>query len=281
MTVFLPETLHKAKSVPASATASTSTTQLRLRLWAETREALPAHASETLTHLRETVAILRRSRPALLLLHSFLFLPAVQSVHGTVLAQSVSKRFGWSLAQTGYMFSLRGIATVVVLSLIPVVSRLLTGSGCGLSEPRKDLVLAHTMLAVIIVGSLLLSSGHSIARLVLGSVCSTLTVGFGSVLKSLITHFFVCEYGLEQTEAQEEKTGSEHTSRLYTLTSMVETAGSVLAGPVLAWAFSCGLRLGGAWIGLPFYYVCGLCATALGCLYRLNTAEPRDGRISL
>ncbi|EPE06190.1 general substrate transporter [Ophiostoma piceae UAMH 11346] len=291
VTIVLPETLHKARPVSASAAASTPSTQPqpRPRFWTET---IPAHANETLSRLRETVAILRRSRSAHLLVPSFLFISAIQSVQGAILAQSVSKRFGWSLAQMGYMFSLRGIVTVVVLSLIPILSRFLTGSCCGLSEPRKDLVMARTMLAVVIVGNLLLSSGHSITRLVLGSFCSTLAAGFGPVLKSLITHFFLCEYGqLEQTEEEaeeqtegevegEEKTGSEHTSRLYTLTSMVETAGSVLAGPVLAWAFSSGLRLGGAWIGLPYYYVCGLCAIALGCLHIITTDKNGDRGLS-
>jgi hypothetical protein len=50
-----------------------------------------------------------------------------------------------------------------------------------------------------------------------------------------------------------------HVNTMYTTISVFETMGSIIAGPLLAGAFRIGLKLGGAWIGLPFL--------AAGCLF--------------
>ncbi|KJR81573.1 uncharacterized protein SPSK_00715 [Sporothrix schenckii 1099-18] len=328
LTVFLPETLPKkvAASSSSSSSRSTVTTTSSMSTASFWMGTIPAHLRETFQQLLKTLAVLRRSRPSLLLLPSYLFQPAIQSVQGGILAQSVSKRFGWSLAQTGYLFSFRGVVTVVVLILIPIITKyILVGSvtaaalhtnnnkkkarggctGLGMSEVRKDLFLARTSLMCLIVGNLLMATGTSLSTLVLGLVLSTFAVGFGSVLRSLITHFFLEQQKSTPTniaaagpvatttaggqDGQDDKDSKDdHTSRLYTLTGMVETAGSVLAGPMVAWTFSSGLALGGAWIGLPFFYVTGLCVAALVCLVVIGdgsrdsaTSSGSGGRIRL
>ncbi|CAK7206552.1 hypothetical protein SEUCBS139899_009348 [Sporothrix eucalyptigena] len=259
LTIFLPETLpKKAKPSSQPSTTTASSPSSHASFWTGT---IPAHVRETLQHLQKTVTVLRRSRAALLLLPSFLFTPAIQSVQGSILAQSVSKRFGWSLAQTGYLFSFRGIVTVVVLALIPVMSKyILMGSkdqnhkrrGLGLTENAKDLLLARTSLVCLVVGNILMAASASLATLVVGLVLSTLAVGFGSMTRSLITHYFLEEAkqssGHNSASSTGENSDDDHTSRLYSLTGMVETFGSVLAGPLLAWTFSSGLALGGGWI---------------------------------
>ncbi|KAL1898513.1 hypothetical protein Sste5346_003417 [Sporothrix stenoceras] len=307
LTIFLPETLPKkvaASPASTSTTASTSTSSSSSSFWLGT---IPVHMRETFKQLQKTLAVLRRSRPALLLLPSYLFTPAIQGVQGGILAQSVSKRFGWSLTQTGYLFSFKGIVTVIVLIFIPIVSKyILVGTvqssspskkrgctGLGMSETRKDLFLARASLSCLVVGNLLMATSKSLSALVLGLVLSTLAVGFGSVTRSLITHFFLEEDKLTPKTvtingvfATTEGGKDDHTSRLYTLTGMVETAGSVLAGPLLAWTFSSGLALGGLWVGLPFYYVTCLCVAALACMLAIgnggsDSTSGDGGRIRL
>ena len=46
---------------------------------------------------------------------------------------------------------------------------------------------------------------------------------------------------------------------LYTTLSMMDTLGSLLAGPSIAAAFKWGMRLGGVWLGLPYMLSMGLC----------------------
>jgi hypothetical protein len=52
----------------------------------------------------------------------------------------------------------------------------------------------------------------------------------------------------------------EHVPRLYTSIALSDTAGGLVAGPFLSLTFHFGLRLGGAWLGLPFLVSAGLLA---------------------
>lgn len=53
---------------------------------------------------------------------------------------------------------------------------------------------------------------------------------------------------------------------LFTTLSIMDTLGSLLAGPIVAKTFSWSLRLKGIWKGLPFvmsFIICGLASLAL------------------
>lgn len=49
---------------------------------------------------------------------------------------------------------------------------------------------------------------------------------------------------------------------LFTTLAMMDTAGSLMAGPAVAWTFSWSLGLEGLWRGLPYLVSCVLCAVA-------------------
>lgn len=60
-----------------------------------------------------------------------------------------------------------------------------------------------------------------------------------------------------------------HVSILYVAFGMANTLGSLIAAPLLALTFSLGLRLGGNWMGLPFW-VSGLLYVAVGaCVWSI------------
>lgn len=53
---------------------------------------------------------------------------------------------------------------------------------------------------------------------------------------------------------------------LYTTLSMMDTMGSLLAGPIVAKTFSWSMRLDGIWKGMPYvmsFILCGVAALAL------------------
>lgn len=183
--------------------------------------------------------------------------------HGQTLAQTISKRFHWTLAQTGYLFSVRGIIMVVILAFMPCFSSLLISPRLGkyrLSIFKRDLRLAQLSLVVLIIGSILIG-GETLAEVITGLVISTFAIGFESLAKSLIASYV----------------DKEHTSRLYALTGMTETAGKFFGGPSLAWMFERGVKSG--WMGLPFYFVAMLCALALAALcfvQKPKAIEPED-----
>jgi len=273
ITIFMPETLPRGSKDGVDGSGRSTSPFAQKPLGA----ALRAHLRHTWARLRESLAALR-SRSVLLLLAVFLLQNPVQAAQNQILAQTVSTRFGWTLARVGYLVSLRGIVTVAVLVLLPAASALLTAPragpkaitvpmgggrhlrlpGAGMSVFRKDLTLARASLVALAVGSLL-CAGASVGALVAGIVVSTLAVGLGSAAKSLVAYYVA----------------PEHTTRLYTLTGMVETLGGLFAGPTLAWAFQTGVRLKGAWMGLPFYYLTVLVLLALAavCFVRPPLAE--------
>lgn len=60
---------------------------------------------------------------------------------------------------------------------------------------------------------------------------------------------------------------ASHRATLFTTVAMFECIGGVIAGPLLAISYQVGLRLGGMWIGLPFFLSGLLCTCSLCILY--------------
>lgn len=75
-----------------------------------------------------------------------------------------------------------------------------------------------------------------------GIVVYTFGTGFPVVLRSLVTTV---------VETQSESRTSD-VGRLYALISLTNGVGNLIAGPGMAWAFRLGIRLGQAWLGLPY-----------------------------
>ena len=221
--------------------------------------AVVSHLRHAYGRLGESLAMLRQ-RSVFLLLFTFFLQGPIQITTGQVLAQYISKRFQWKLAQTGYVFSARGVLSVVVLAGLPFLSSRLS-SKLHLSTFQRDLVLVQASLLFLVLGSFL-TGGESRGAVIAGLVISTLSAGCGSLAKSLIASFV----------------DSEHTARLFTLTEMADTAGSIVAGPTLAWAFDRGMKLGGGWMALPFYFLGLLGIVALVALFFVT---PPKGSIRL
>jgi hypothetical protein len=66
----------------------------------------------------------------------------------------------------------------------------------------------------------------------------------------------------------------DHIGLLNTTIALVQGVGAVVAGPTLAGAFNLGMRMGGAWIGLP-YLVGAVLVGAAGGVTRVVRLESR------
>ncbi|KAI0005261.1 MFS general substrate transporter [Xylariaceae sp. FL0662B] len=178
------------------------------------------------------------NRAVIMLLLCILTLIPVNVSLGSILLQYVSQRFGWSLADTGYLLALRGGFVILVMGFVlPGISTLLT-SGWGsasLSMHRKDLFLARCCAVALLVGCIFLA-GPGIGYVAVGLVITALGSGLGPLCRSLVLDY------VETTQ----------TSSLFTSIGMIETAGSIPAGPLLAAAFSAGMHLRGFFYSLPY-----------------------------
>jgi len=217
-----------------------------------------------------SLQLIKNPNIALLLVNFFIH-PALFAAYSSTLSQYVSKYFGWTLAQASYRLSPPlGILNLAVLLLLPRLSSILTKptGRFRLTPFSNDLFLTKVSLSFLILGALLEGFSTEIVFFILGLVIGTLGAANGPLCRALSTSYVE----------------PDQTSRLYGLTSMVETAGSLIGGPMLAWLFSIGLARGGLWRGLPWFYVAGLVSVGLSALFFLRRpkkptppAEEDDG----
>ncbi|OLN86939.1 putative membrane protein C14C4.07 [Colletotrichum chlorophyti] len=244
--MLLPETLRvKVDGSPKP----------QLSLAEAVREAL----DNGLNELKESVAILKNRNILLCLVPSLVQNPMMVA-QSAILPQYVSTNFGWTLAQTSFLLSPLGFLHLGILVLLPSVSKALINprgrfrcTGFG-----KDALLAKASYVMITAGAILEALSREIVGFLVGLVVTTFGSASNPLARAMITEFV----------------DPEHTSRLYALTSMVDTLGSPLGGPVLAWAFSVGLEKKGGWKGLPWFYVAILGTVTWTAL--MFVREPRE-----
>ncbi|KAJ5697925.1 hypothetical protein N7488_011609 [Penicillium malachiteum] len=161
--------------------------------------------------------------------------------------QYVSKRFNWTLAETGYLRTLRGITQMLVLlAILPALSKLLLR---WQTPAARDLTLARGSVIIATIGVLWMAAPQ-IEVTITGLGIQSLGGGLGPLARSLANSFV----------------SAEDISKLNTLMGIVETAGSLFAGPALAWMFEVGMKKDGLFIGLPYF---GLAAAFSLCVFGL------------
>lgn len=251
LVLFIPETLQQKISPNEIAHPETAKFTSKLK----------QYARSTSSHLLESLSLLK-SISLLLVLSTFLVHVLSVEVSSQFVVQYISKRFGWSLDQTGYLLSMRAVVNIVVLFFVfPAISNLLVSPRFPfrLSASHKDLLLARMALSLLSIGTLLLAT-PKFGTFILGLVIYTFGTGYSPHCRSLITTFV----------------DAQHISRLYSLVSITDTIGALAGGPFLAGLFSVGMKWKGAWLGLPYLGAGTASACAATALFfvRLPKKDP-------
>jgi hypothetical protein len=143
----------------------------------------------------------------------------------------------------------------------------------------KDLILARISLIIQIIGTFLLAlsafpspigdsnqeSPLPITLAIGGLVIYTLGLGFQTFCRSLITTLV----------------DQQHVARLYTVISVIDTLGSSITAPGLAWLYSWGMRLSregtaNSYLGLPFWGAMLFTAIAGGGVMWVKISERKE-----
>ncbi|PFH63249.1 hypothetical protein XA68_15883 [Ophiocordyceps unilateralis] len=178
-----------------------------------------------LSRLRAPFSMLQHPE-LVLVLFAFLAPVPMSTAANQFFVQYVSKRFAWSMADAGYLQSVRGAVNVLLLLVVlPCLSRLL-----------KDRSLARLSAALMTLGCLLMAA-NSIPLVVGGLVVNTLGDGLAPLCRSLAANLVA----------------RHQQARLQTLIGIAEASSSLFAGPALAAALSAGMRWSGVWMGLPYF----------------------------
>ncbi|KAI0431528.1 major facilitator superfamily domain-containing protein [Xylaria sp. FL1042] len=207
--------------------------------------------SQVFSQFLDSLSILKSPSLILLLVTALCSMPVMDSTL-QFLNQFVSKRYEIKIAQTGYVQSTYGIASIIMtLVILPWISGVLIDPATparyrAKDEHYRDLSLARWSYAVLFFGALTLGVSPTLSGFVFGLVLMAIGSGFASLSKSLMSIYV----------------DPEHRSRLFSLVNMVEVLGSVFSQPLLAGLFSLGLRWHGSWIGLPYLGLAALIAVS-------------------
>ncbi|KAI0477578.1 MFS general substrate transporter [Xylariaceae sp. FL0804] len=213
------------------------------------------YIAQGLAQVRDSASMLRSRAVVLVLCTELLELPLIVCTY-QFLVQFVSRRYGVPIAQTGYVQSAYGLAQIaVVLLLLPAVSWLMLRAStpaalrvAGASAQRRDLVLARWCYGACAAGALVLGAAPTLAAFVAGLLVLALgSSAAGNFLRAVAT--------LHVDQA--------HRSRFFTARSLAARVSDLWSAPALAGLFSLGMRLGGIWIGLPYFGVSVLCVAML------------------
>lgn len=249
--MFVPETLQHSKR--GNDTDSNQPKGLR------------DHVSHTVEQLKDTISILKSSSLILLLLTCLATHPAAAGL-AQFLVQFVSKRYEIPIQSTGYVQTAYGAAQFVqALLVLPWLSQLLMQESTPKflrmpNEQRRDLVLTIWSFGLILLGFLVLAIAPSLWMFIFGLLIMALGSASTSLTRSLMSLYV----------------DPEHRSRLFSMVGMTETIGSMYGPPMLAGLFSLGMRLGGAWIGLPYLGISGLIALVIVALLFVRVPKQRE-----
>lgn len=247
--VFMPETLHlRLSEATGTLVKVTSTERPDIYTTGKSNDkesrSFKSKVTEFLCRTYEATKVIR-SIPIMILLLTFLASPfGSQSVGLSI--RYISNRFSWKLRETMLLLSLRALVNILVLlAFIPLLSTFLIKK-MGFSSKGKDLLLARFSIIVLAIGSFVIAASPTIGLTIFGMIIWTVGTGYESLTRSLITTLV----------------DKEHIGRLYSIITVVETVGALIAGPTLNWLYSVGLKKGGGWIGLPFYFLTLVCLVA-------------------
>ncbi|KAI1421218.1 major facilitator superfamily domain-containing protein [Xylaria sp. FL1777] len=207
-----------------------------------------AGLAESLRELKNSVGIFASLSMIIILLITMLQLSLILSTL-QFLSQFTSKRYHIPIADTGYIQSTYGVAFIIIsFILMPwVTSAIVKPSAPAFlrfdDDKRRDLFLARASYLVSMTGTFILGLSGSLPGFKFGLVILAFGVSSEGYLKRIAT--------LHVT--------AERRTRLFTVLGLSAIASDLWVSPSLAALFSLGMRLGGIWIGLPYFGISGLC----------------------
>ncbi|TKX21782.1 MFS transporter-like protein 114 [Elsinoe australis] len=158
---------------------------------------------------------------------------------GSLLVQYCSKNYNITTAKATLLMSiLQGVKAAHCALILPLISSAISRH-TKLSGPKRDLYLARASLCLIAFGWSIIGASSSIAGVVSGMVFAALGQGAYYMIRALVTALIPADY----------------IASVFSVISILDTAGYMLGGPVLSGLYRVGLHHGPPWIGLPFLFI--------------------------
>ncbi|KAL2015581.1 hypothetical protein VTK56DRAFT_5214 [Thermocarpiscus australiensis] len=212
-----------------------------------------------LQFLREIGSTLRSNPEIVVVLISAFAYPLGEDSMSAVILLYISKRYGWSIGDANILVAFGSVIILVTyLVLLPGLGYVLVTYG-GVTSYVRDRIIVQIDGVLLLAGALCTALAPTVVWATGGIVIMSLGMAVVTILRSLVTDLV----------------RPQDVTLVYSMVTMMMRIGSAVAGPIFAWSFGFGLKLGSGWTGLPFTVAAGffLAGTvALGFLPK----EPRD-----
>ncbi|KAH8696757.1 major facilitator superfamily domain-containing protein [Talaromyces proteolyticus] len=148
----------------------------------------------------------------------------------------ISKRYGLSIAEANFLVAFSSIAKLFTYLVgIPSLGYVLKKYR-GVTSFGRDRIIVQVEGILLLIGALCISLAPTVTLTFFGIIVSSSGMAIITILRSLVT---------DLVQPQD-------ITIVYCLMSMVMRIGSGIAGPIFAWGFGFGMRLGQKWTNLPF-----------------------------
>lgn len=162
-----------------------------------------------------------------------------------------SKRYNWSLADTGYILSLEATLSVAILFLLQYFD---PASPNAADKRNRELSVAKMSMLCGIIGSVILCLASTRILFFVAYIVISGSVGFLDAIR-----------GYFRAQMRTEDLG-----RLYSMVMMVSTLATIISAPAWSAIYALGYEWGGLWVGLPFLVCSGVMALILLLVMRLK-----------
>lgn len=184
---------------------------------------------------KESMRSIWRNTNVVLVLLVF-FVASISKQSTSLFLQYVSKKMHWSIARASLLITVRGVVTITnFIILMPLVSFIVT-KYLHLEATRRDYRLSQQSGLLATLGFFVTAVATTPSVLITGLVMLSVGSAFAVTSRSLATSL-----------VPQDLVGT-----LYSAASVMQSLGALVAGPLFAYTFKFGMRLGGGWLGLPF-----------------------------
>ncbi|KAF2492574.1 MFS general substrate transporter [Lophium mytilinum] len=218
--------------------------------------------------LREALHFLKRDLSLTLVVFTFLVNRLARQSQDLVIRYA-SKRYGWTIRQASLLNSLRaGFNLLTLIVILPGISMLLL-KWMKLAPQRGDLWISRGSVAFTVLSFLIMGFSFTPAILIWGLIFYTFGTGFSMAMRSIAVFMVGGQ-------------ASKDIGRLFAVVAILENCGMLISGPLIAQFFRWGMKLGNAWLGMPFLLSAVLFVPVLAITYCISlrdlSAVPDVGR---
>ncbi|KAF2439771.1 hypothetical protein P171DRAFT_476218 [Karstenula rhodostoma CBS 690.94] len=251
--IFFPETLH-LRDLPEPRDGDHASIELQAKD--------EGHGLETqLKHFKSALLLLT-SDIQLALVVALFVVNRLGRQALTLLLRYASKRYNWEISKAAYLLSFRAATNLVAVAVFIPIANLILLKYLRLPVHWADLWLMRGSLLITAVGFLTIALAFQPAILILGLLIFNLGTGASAAMRSVSLHVVGGQ-------------SSPDVGKLMSLIAVSENIGVMFAGPLLNQAFTKGMDLKDAWLGLPFLgvFVLYVLATIVSCLVSVKDRD--------